>query len=230
MVFSPPKLLFRATLLLSSLTGLTHAEDREPPVSACDNGPWTDVSSTGALNGQLWCQTKYTDGIIITGIEAWATDDEVTGLQFYYSDGKSGRQYGKANGGKRGRLDWDPAVVRISQVKTWGNGNAKSLGRVYIRTTDGRELDIGKDTSGQDAFETNVASGVMLGAFGNSGWIIDRLGFLFLKSEVINVSVDDIVFADTPENLNARRQYDSPPALCHMLIAQGLGHGHSRLR
>jgi hypothetical protein len=70
----------------------------------------------------------------------------------------------------------------------------------------GAELDVGKDTNGQDTFETKVNSGIMLGAFGSSGDHVDNLGFLFLKSKIDKITQDDIVFSETPEDLNARME------------------------
>jgi len=104
------------------------------------------------------------------------------------------------------RLDWDPSVDGVSQLKTWGNGKGQYLGRVYLRTKKGAELDVGKDTDGQDTFETKVNSGILLGAFGGSGDKIDRLGFLFLKSSIDKITLEDVVFKETPEELNKRME------------------------
>ncbi|KAF2111880.1 hypothetical protein BDV96DRAFT_179717 [Lophiotrema nucula] len=199
MVFSPKKLLIGAATLLASLSGFAHADD-------CESGPWQDVSYTGGNGGGRFCATKYLSGIVITGVEVWGDGKGVRALQFYYSDGTQSDLIGKIDGDKHGRMDWDPSVAQISQIKTWGNGKGQNLGRVYIRTTAGNELDVGKDTSGQDTFDTKVASGIMLGAFGASGDRIDNLGFLFLKSKISKIDVGSIVFDETPEALNAQQE------------------------
>jgi hypothetical protein len=197
MLFSPKKLLLGAACLL--FAGFAAADD-------CEQGPWQDVTSTGGGGGNRLCATKWKDGRVITGIEVWANKGGVQAVQFYYSDGTNSDAFGKLTDDKHARLDWDPSVDGISQIKTWGNGKGEYLGRVYVRTKKGAELDVGKDTNGQNTFETKVASGIMLGAFGASSDRIDSLGFLFLKSTVAKVSVQDVVFAETPEELNKRME------------------------
>lgn len=197
MLFSTTKIILGVTALFA--TAVQAASD-------CDNGPWAPVSHTGGLKGAPFCATKFKEGVVITGVEVWANTKSVRAIQFYYSDGTNSRQWGVVDGDRKGKLTWDPATDGISQIKTWGNGRGQFLGRVQIRTRSGKELDVGKDTSGQDTFETNVGSGIMLGAFGASGDVIDRLGFLFLRSKVEKLTIDDIQFKDTPEDLNKRRQ------------------------
>jgi hypothetical protein len=197
MFFSSKQILLGAACL--GLASLARADD-------CENGPWTDVSSTGGQGGARFCATKHVDGIVVTGVEVWANNKAVQAVQMYYSDGTNSDVFGKINGDKHDILKWDPATDGISQIRTWGNGRGQYLGRVNIRTKAGKELDVGKDTSGQNVFETNVASGIMLGAYGNSADQIDSMGFLFLKSKVDKITIDDVVFKDTPEALNAKKE------------------------
>jgi hypothetical protein len=197
MYFSPRKLLLGATLLLSPF--FAAADD-------CSEGPWTDVSSTGGGGGGGFCATKWKAGVVITGVEVWANSKDVRAIQFYYSDGTNSELFGKIDGDKHARMDWDPATDGIEQLRTWGNGRGQYLGRVFIRTKTGKELDVGKDTSGQDTFESKVASGIMLGAFGAHGDVIDSLGFIFLKSKIERITIDDVVFKETPEELNKRME------------------------
>lgn len=197
MLFSTTKIIFGVAALFAATTAAQ---------SDCDRGPWARVSHTGGNNGAGFCATKYKAGIVITGVEVWADTKSVRAIQFFYSDGTNSQQWGKINGDRKGRLNWDPSTDSISQVKTWGNGKGQFLGRVQIRTKSGKELDVGKDTNGQDTFESDVGSGIMLGAFGASGDVIDRLGFLFLKSKVTKVTIDDVKFKDTPADLNKRKE------------------------
>lgn len=197
-------MLFSATKIILGFTALFATAAQA--ASDCDSGPWTGVSWVGGKNGVDFCATKYKAGVVITGVEVWANTKAVRAIQFYYSDGTNSQQWGKIDGDRTARLSWDPATDSISQIKMWGNGKGQYLGRVQIRTKSGKSLDVGKDTNGQDTFETKVASGIMLGAFGASGDSIDRLGFLFLKSTVSKVTIDDVKFQDTPEALNRRKE------------------------
>lgn len=194
MYFSPRKLLIAAACLLTAVRA-----------SDCSDGPWQDVQWVGGQGGGDFCATKYKQGVVITGVEVWANKGGVRAIQFYYSDGTNSGQFGKIDGDRHGRLDWDPAVDGISQVKSWGNGRGQHLGRVQIRTKKGAELDVGKDTSGQDTFESKTASGIMLGAFGRSGDLVDSLGFLFLKSKIERITIDDVVFVSLHLSCSSRR-------------------------
>lgn len=187
MLFSTRQILFGACALFC---GITEA------ISDCDNGPWNaaNIQWTGGDGGSPWCATKHKAGIVITGVEVYSSGKGVESIQFFYSDGTNSAQFGKPNEEKKQRIDWDPSVDSLSQVKTWGNGNGQWLGRVYFRTKSGKELDQGKDTNGQDTFEHNVESGILLGGFGNSGDRVDSLGLLFLKSKIDKMTVSDVVF------------------------------------
>ncbi|KAF2018591.1 hypothetical protein BU24DRAFT_447255 [Aaosphaeria arxii CBS 175.79] len=199
MLFSAQKFLIGATALLSTFSAVKAQTD-------CDNGPWEGVQVIGPGTGETFCATKFPQGLVVTGIEVWADFDFVRAVQFYYSDGSNSEQYGVIAGENHARLDWDPATDVISQVKVWGNGRGKGTGRIYVRTASGKELNVGKNTDGQIVIEPPVNSGVLLGMVGAKGDYVDRIGFLFLKSKVARMSVDNVVFKETPEELNARKQ------------------------
>lgn len=198
MLFCPKKLLLGAAYLLFASS--VAADD-------CQSGPWTDVLNIGGPGGDTeFCSTKWMNGIVVTGVEVWANAWAVTGIQLYFSDGTDSGVFGHENGDRTDRLTWDPSTDSISQLKMWGNGQGQFTGRVQIRTKTGLELDVGKDTSGQDTYEIKVNSGIMLGALGKSGDSIDVLGFLFLKSTVSKISMENVTFQETPDELNARKQ------------------------
>lgn len=202
MVFSPRKLLAGAAcFFLAARSVLAATND-----AWCTGGPWEDLLVIGDTNdGDGFCETRWQDGIVVTGIEAWASKKGVEGIQFYYSDGKSSKLYGTIVGqGKR--VDWDPSVDKITQFRSWGNGRGQHLGRIEVKLSKGGHLDQGKDTSGQDTFEYNVGSGIMLGAFGTSSSLIESLGIYFLRSKIDKISMDDVVFDETPEALNSKME------------------------
>lgn len=214
MYFHPKQLLLGAFCLFA---GVARASD-------CDEGPWEGVYLIGSGNtGGPFCHTKYKEGIVMTGVEVWADDNRVQAIQFYYSDGTNSGQMGKIKGDKHDRMDWDPSTDGISQAKSWGNGRAQALGRVYLRLKSGKELDVGRDTSGQDSFEHNVFSGIMLGAVGRSGDNIDQLGWLFLKSKIDAITVSDVEFKDTVEALNSKKEYASSISseVSLLIVSQG---------
>ena len=186
MFFNPRSLLMGAVALV--LSGAATAAD-------CTNGPWTNVRYIGGQGGGEWCDTKYDQGIVISGMEVWASSKAVRAVQFYYSDGTNSQMYGKLDDIKQhDRKDWDPSKDSISQFKSWGNGNGKYLGRIQLRLKSGAVLDVGKDTDGQETYESDVQSGILLGAFGRVGDSIDGMGVLFLKSKVDKITIENVKF------------------------------------
>lgn len=194
MLFNPRSLLVGATALF--LSGVATAAD-------CANGPWTNVQYVGGGGGGEWCETKYDQGIVMTGMEVWASGKAVRAVQFYYSDGTNSPMIGKLDDIKEHqRIDWDPSKDGIDQFKSWGNGKGQYLGRVYLRLKSGGELNVGKDTDGQDTFESDPQSGIVLGAFGRGGDVVDGMGMLFLKSTVDKMTIEDVAFVCLPQTPN----------------------------
>ncbi|KAF2187915.1 hypothetical protein K469DRAFT_567511 [Zopfia rhizophila CBS 207.26] len=173
----------------------------------CSNGPWQkQPSSVGGSEGSDFCETKFKQGVIINGIEVWANKETVRAVQFKYSDNTLSKVYGEADGDKHSRLEWDAAATTVDKLTMWGNGKATRLGRIYLRLSDGKELDVGKDTDGQKSYEQDRGSGVMVGAFGKSGLDINMLGILFLGSKVKKVRVSEMKFDDDIQTLNSKKQ------------------------
>jgi hypothetical protein len=202
MVFSAKTLLTGAACFLFAARSVLAADNP----AWCKDGPWEDLLVIGDTNdGDGFCETRWSEGTVVTGIEAWASKRGVEGIQFYYSDGKPSKLYGTIVGQGKS-VHWDPSVDTITQLRSWGNGRGQHLGRLEVKTAKGEHLDQGKDTSGQDTFEYNVGSGIMLGAFGTSSSLIESLGFYFLKSKIDKISMDDVVFDETPETLNSKME------------------------
>jgi len=196
----------------AAFTGLATA------ASDCDNGPWQDVSMTGFNGGSDWCETKWKAGMVIKGVEVWSDRDVVSGVRFYYSNGEVSAIHGKMLSGnveedKYKKLEWDPAVDRITSLTTWGNFGRKSVGRIEILTAKGGKLSVGKDVSNQNAYSHKVHTGIILAAFGKSGWHVDLIGFTFLKGKQAKVEITDVKFEKSVEQLNKERVGISPYAL-----------------
>ncbi|KAF2015498.1 hypothetical protein BU24DRAFT_461742 [Aaosphaeria arxii CBS 175.79] len=200
MYFSPK------TLLLSAFTALLAA-----PATAryCGDGPWSNSGAIGGEGGEEFCETRFIkDGLVMKGFQVWDHRKKgIIAIQFHYSDGSTSKTYGRqTEGDVQPPFTWDPATVKVSQLKLWGNGRGTRSGAVYVRLSDGREAQFGKSVDGQDTYEWDVASGIMLNAYGAHGDMIDRLGFNFLKSKVEKVTIDNVAFKETPEELNKRQK------------------------
>ncbi|KAF2678211.1 hypothetical protein K458DRAFT_436110 [Lentithecium fluviatile CBS 122367] len=204
MFFNPKALLLGATALFFS--GLVSAQNGTAQEGSCDGGPWKTPIYTGAEAGTAFCHTKYQDGVVMSGIEVWSAKKNIEAIQFYYSDGSNSGTIGKIDKEKEHmRLDWDPASDGLSQVKMWADKKGESLGRIYLRTKNGQELNLGKEGD-TDPVETQVQSGMLLGASGRADGMVNGLSLLFLGSKVDKITLSDVVFDETPEELNKRMQ------------------------
>ncbi|KAF2463206.1 uncharacterized protein BDR25DRAFT_397308 [Lindgomyces ingoldianus] len=204
MFFNPRTLLLGTLSLLFTLSS----------ASDCDEGPWAPVSATGSSDtGSPWCETKWKQGPIITGVEVWSNNERVRAIRFSYSDGSVGELHGRIDGDRHGIISWDPANDKIIQATTWGDGKAHALGRLYLKTQTGKELNVGKDTGGQASFDHDVGSGIMMTAFGRQGYDIDQLGFNFLRGEIKKITIGDVKFEENPDDLNAEKKGLQPVSL-----------------
>jgi hypothetical protein len=180
--------------------------------SDCDTGPFHGGISWvgGSEGGDDFCATKWKQGIVITGIEAWANHETLRAIQFKYSDGSLSEVYGRADGEKNARIEWESTKTHVEKITLWGNGIGTRTGRIYVRLSDGKELDVGKDTRGQTPYEQKVDSaqtgGILLGAFGRRGFDVNALGFIFLGSKVKKIKIEDITLDDDIKTLNAKQQ------------------------
>jgi hypothetical protein len=176
----------------------------------CSSGPFhTGVSWVGGNDGGPFCATRWKQGVVMTGIEAWANKNTLRAVQFKFSDGSLSEVFGKAEGDRNGRLEWQSTEAHVEKITLWGNGVGTRTGRIYVRLSNGKELDVGKDTSGQTPYDQtidpDITGGILIGAFGKRGDDINHLGFLFLGSKVRKIKIEEITLDDDLDNLNARQ-------------------------
>jgi hypothetical protein len=206
MFCNPKALLIGASALF--LSGLASAQNDTAPAAganSCTGGPWKDPVYTGGQTGTEFCHTKYSDGVVMNGIEVWTAKKYIEAVQFYYSDGTNSGTIGKVEKEKEHkRLNWDPSTDGLEQVKLYPDSKGESLGRIFIRTKAGEELNLGK--SDETAVETMVNSGMLLGVSGRADEQVNGLSFLFMGSKIDKATIEDVVFDETPEELNKRMQ------------------------
>jgi hypothetical protein len=173
---------------------------------SCTGGPWTEPKYAGAQAGTEFCHTKFNSGLLINGIEVWSDKKIIEAIQFYYSDGSNSGQIGKSPKEKEHkRLDWDSATDGLSSVKLWTDKKGENLGRITIRTKKGGELTLGKQGK-EDPIESPTNTGMLLGVSGRADDTIKGLSFLFMGSAIDKMSLEDVKFEDTPEELNKRME------------------------
>ncbi|KAF2268127.1 hypothetical protein CC78DRAFT_530503 [Lojkania enalia] len=215
--FSPQALLIGASLLPS----LALAADMKD----CEGGPWGNWlevgnTSTDEEDKNNICETLWSKGVVINGVEAWGSKDRVEAIQFYFTDGSSSKQLGEPGGASSQKLTWDPAQETVTQVKMWGNGKASGLGKILMKTSGGGSLEVGRSPSdSQTTFEPDLYTGILLGALvyvNDEDKDVGRLGLLFLRSKIKAITINEMQFQDTPEALNEKHK-----GLQNILLEEG---------
>lgn len=165
----------------------------------CESGPFQDGRyGVGAGSGIARCETRWDDGLVINGIEVWYEGKGkswIRGIQFQYSNGDLSEVLGNADGNSH-RIEWDAAKERVEKVTLWGDGKGTSVGRIKIRTT-AQDMDVGKGTDGQTAYDQLVGSGVLLVymglrvgrliCFSSCSWGARSRAWRFLMSSLIKI-------------------------------------------
>jgi len=162
---------------------------------ACADGPHGNVLEVGGSTGDHFCEIRIAStGEIITGLDVWSDDSGVKGISFTWSGGHAvmhGTQPGKAQS-----ITFAPGE-KVLEARLWGDGTAKQLGHIYLKTDKQQVFDAGKPPP-NDGYQIDVGSGLLLGAYGNNGDSIDSLALLFLATEISSASIGGIKFDSDP--------------------------------
>lgn len=190
----------------------------------CEGGPWDETVWMGRPQddpaGNYFCDTKWKQGLVVTGVTIWAEKYHIKGLRFKYSDGSEGDLHGQATGNP----DWTPAAPKNSltwredetlrAVKMWNNWNdgngPDAVGRIEVSVGEVKlevSSDVG-DTSKSDNRGTEIPlnSGVLLGARGKQGQWVESLELLFLSDKVVSSTLIDMELGSSLEEWNAKQK------------------------
>ncbi|KAI4942592.1 hypothetical protein J4E91_009986 [Alternaria rosae] len=178
------------------------------------------------------CDTKWIEGLVVTGMEVWSSQWQVKGIRLTYSDGTQspirGRtdnlnQWGSKISGKSGpppdngygwdRIEW--GVGEIDKVRLWVNYNngdgPNAVGRVQIWPNGAdndqkRILDVGSDVGGDGGgiLVDNLGSGVLIGMRTQSGDFLDSLEFVFMDGKVESAEIVHIEWPESIDDLNKK--------------------------
>lgn len=174
----------------------------------CDTGSWVPGWVIGGRNSDVGpnniCETHWGgDYQPITGLEAWTDNDKITGVRATYSGGAVSQIFGRINSGQSGSITVDYSKgEKFTTVVSYGNGIGTRLGHMYLETSGGQKLDIGKNTDGITPYSMNVGGGILLGLIGSYGDEINAMGYLFISSTVQSVSVGQMTFDPDPSGTN----------------------------
>ncbi|RDL34412.1 uncharacterized protein BP5553_07540 [Venustampulla echinocandica] len=175
MRFSNQTLLTGATTLLS-LASLGRAD-------GCEKGPFGDSHKFGKTGGGYYCDTAWDKGLVITGLEVWANEWHVKGIQWAYSDGTKSVVRGMNVGDRNQAITWG-AGDKITRLQMWGNYAGDAVGKIEIETSSGKKLSQGSDVGTFGGEPVLTHSGILLGGRGSSNDFVNELEMLFLASNV----------------------------------------------
>ncbi|KAJ7222413.1 Jacalin-like lectin domain-containing protein [Mycena pura] len=152
------------------------------------SGPWGFIHLVGGRGGEPFSTTAAT----VKALDVWYSSSCLHGLQVTYSDASRSSIYGSTDD-LHGRFDFQPGEL-LTSMTLWGNGLGTRTGRIRFTTNKSRSFDVGKDTSGQTAYDCPVSSGFLMGFIGRYGGDIDCLAALFLRSPVVSVSISEVSY------------------------------------
>ena len=160
-------------------------------------GPFTVGNVIGGRNGEQFTECRIFEGIVVKKLGVWSNKKGIAGLKVTYSDDSVSKVYGSQWG------NFDEITIApketIKSAKLWGNGKGTRFGHIELHTSDDQTFDHGKDVDGQNAYPTDVGSGILAGVCGRSGVEIDCLGLIFVRS-VASMTVNEVKYAALPKS------------------------------
>ncbi|PVH96317.1 hypothetical protein DM02DRAFT_632118 [Periconia macrospinosa] len=149
------------------------------------------------------------DGLVVTGLEIWATKGHIKAVQLEYSDGSQSRVWGdntntEGNEGKwwtHGKKTWKSGD-RVTNARLannyWGGGDR--LGGVWFNVGD-QELAIRSDIGNHVGGPQPLFSGILLGVYGSVDADINSMGFLFLKDRIKSAEIVEFKWPQTLDEM-----------------------------
>ena len=127
-------------------------------------------------------------------LDVWWDGGALRGIQVTYPDNTVTQVFDSPSGSTN-HIIFEPGE-RVTSMTLWGNGIGTRSERIRITTTK-QTFDVGKDTSGQTAYDAPIGSGILVGMFGRSGADIDQLGPVFLDGAVQSINIGNINYTPT---------------------------------
>lgn len=202
----------KATAFLSIL-GLASAR---ADTHLCEgNGPYKLTKMYGpSVDDLAFCDTKWDKGITVTGIQMWATLGHVKAFQLTFSDGSKGDVHGdntdtEGNGGNwygQGQVSWKEGEL-VTDVHLAGNywGNGDRFGGMTMQVA-GQKFETKSDIGSFAGEPQNLASGLLIGAYGSAGSDINSFGLMFLAGSAGDAQIVDMKFPDSLDDMNAQQK------------------------
>ncbi|KAF8580325.1 hypothetical protein K439DRAFT_313084 [Ramaria rubella] len=149
----------------------------------------------GQTGGEEFTACQWVQGssaLVVKGLDVWFHSQYLRGIQVTYSNNSRSLVFG-SDDNSHSSIVFTPGEL-VTSLTLWGNGIGTRAGRIRLTTNRDQTLEVGKDTSGQTAYDIDTGAGLLVGMCGRSGVDIDQLGAIFLKYKVIHVSIRDIKY------------------------------------
>ncbi|CAG8981509.1 hypothetical protein HYALB_00003082 [Hymenoscyphus albidus] len=196
-----------AAAALATLVGVASAGN-------CDHGPFSASYLAGKdEGGGNFCDTKWEDGITITGIEVWAAKWHIKGFQFTYSDGTKGNVHGiaTADGDRHAGIFWDEGDA-ITKMQWWKNHDQNGIAKIYVETKSGKKLEKGDGKTRGDPSDIPVGSGILMAVRGANGAWLNNIDFRFMGNVAQSAVVSKIKFDEDINDWNKKKTGLNPKA------------------
>lgn len=160
--------------------------------------------------GFYFCNTNWKAGLLITGMEVWAEQYQIKGIQLTYSDGSKAPIQGNPDSDTESRhaaVTWAETDT-IQSIQMWNNSVGDAMGRISLKTTGGVKLDVGAKFTqgGSGTYVPLSSSGNLIGMTGTSNDMLRQVKFWFLPSKVATAEIVQIDYDESLAALNAAKQ------------------------
>lgn len=213
--------------LLNILLGLSAAAiSSVTAIGDCDSGPFAALQAVGDKHDASdydvdICETQWTYGTVVRGVEVWGSKDRVSGIFLTYSNQDHSHLIGAREGDYHQAIDWDPFTVSVTRVVLWSDRDARQLGGIRIELSNGDTLEMKVDKISGKAFSPDVGSGILLGGWGRADDHITAWGWLFLESKVDKIQIGDFKWDQDQDEFVKSQAYVHNPSLSVALLTMG---------
>ncbi|KAF1959687.1 hypothetical protein CC80DRAFT_533061 [Byssothecium circinans] len=187
----------------------------------CEKGPFVSALAGVGFDKtpgyQHFCDSKWEEGIIITGIRVWAAKFQVKAVQFQYAGGDWGARHGQIpdNDVQPKEKTWkenDKIGLKLWNNKPDDGDPMDAVGKIVVTQEGQKDFEAGGSKIDKEMYVDNP-SGKLLAVKGAAGAWVSSLEFKFLESAITNVEMTSITFKEDMKRWNDKKQGLIPAAL-----------------
>jgi hypothetical protein len=184
-------------------------------IGDCDSGPFAALTAVGDKHDSSQydveiCETQWTYGRVVRGVEVWGSKDRISGIYLTYSNQDHSHLVGARDGDYHQSLNWDPFTVSVTRTVLWSDRDANQLGGIRIELSNGESLEVKVDKISGKTFSPDVGSGIMLGGWGRADDHITAWGWLFLEDKVDKIQIGDFQWDQDQDEFAKSQAYVQP--------------------